>query len=328
MLNRNAEALFWIGRYMERAENHARLADVHYHLQIDKDIAIGDAGSESDSASKWMRIVDALGSKEAYEGQYGDYTEQAVLYYTTLDRDNPNSLVSCVSHARGNVRSLREKLPSELWDVVNGCYLWLREKRPDELLGESPHQFFARIKEWTALFLGVGASVMPRENEWHFIECGRYLERAENTLRIIRSAKQTVGQEKWDSAGSYSYLQAVLRSVSGYQAFRRYYADGITVQSIMEFVVLNNVFPRSLQYSLHMLNDSLGRIELQDKTLRMEHERVIRQIGKVKADIACLELEDLAIDADGIILTHLLKATQQLGTMFAKTFFRMGEASA
>lgn len=331
MLNRNAEALFWIGRYMERAENHARLVDVHYHLQIDKDVVMGgeaEAASESDSAAKWMRIVDALGSREAYEGQYGAYTERDVLFYTTLDRDNPNSLVSCVSHARGNVRSLREKLPSELWDVVNGCYLWLREKRPDELLGESPHQFFARIKEWMALFLGVSASVMPRENEWHFIECGRFLERAENTLRIIRSAEQTVSQEKWDTSGSYSFLQAVLRSVSGYQAFRRYYADGIAVQSIMEFVVLNNVFPRSLQFSLHMLDDSLGRIELQDKTLRAEHERMIRQIGKVKADIACLEREDLAIDSEGMIVTHLLKATQQLGTMFAKTFFRMGEASA
>lgn len=331
MLNRNAEALFWIGRYMERAENHARLMDVHYHLQIDKEFVIGEGGetaSEYDLAAKWMRIVDALGSKDAYEGQYGAYTERDVLYYMALDRDNPNSVVSCVSHARSNFRSMREKLPSELWDVVNGCYLWLREKRPDELLGESPHQFFARIKEWMALFLGTGASVMPRENEWHFIECGRYLERAENTLRITRSAWQTALQEQWDTAGSYAYLQAVLRSVSGYQAFRRYYADGISMQAIMEFVLLNNVFPRSLQYALHMLDESLCRIKLQDQTLRIEHERMIRQIGKVKADIACLEREDLVIDSDGMIMTHLLKATQQLGTMFAKTFFRMGEASA
>ncbi|MDQ6419955.1 alpha-E domain-containing protein [Paenibacillus sp. LHD-117] len=331
MLNRNAEALFWIGRYMERAENHARLVDVHYHLQIDKEAAFGeetDEASDAEAFAKWARIVDALGSRDAYEGQYGAYTEKDVLYYTTLDRDNPNSLISCVSYARGNVRTLREKLPSELWDVVNGCYLWLREKRPDEVLGESPHQFYARIKEWTSLFLGVSMSVMPRENEWHFIECGRYLERAENTLRIIRSAGQTVNQEKWDAAGSYPYLQAVLRSVSGYQPFRRYYADGITLQAIMEFVVLNNVFPRSLQFALHMLDESLCRIDLQDKSLRIEHERMIRQIGKVKADIACLEREDLAIDSEGMIITHLLKATQQLGTVFAKTFFRMGEASA
>jgi uncharacterized alpha-E superfamily protein len=331
MLNRNAEALFWIGRYMERAENHARLLDVHYHLQMNGDassVAIGEAPSDAEASAKWVRIVDALGSKDAYESQYGAYTERDVLYYATLDRDNPNSIIACVSHARGNVRSLREKLPSELWNAVNGCYLWLQEKKPDELLGESPHQFYARIKEWMALFLGVSASVMPRENEWHFIECGRYLERAENTLRIIRSAQQTVGQASWDAAYSYPYLQAVLRSVSGYQAFRRYYADGIAVQSIMEFVILNGVFPRSLHYSLHMLDKSINEIQFQDKSLRIEHERVIRQIGKVTADIACLEREDLTIDSDGMIVTHLLKATQQLGIMFAKTFFRLGEASA
>lgn len=330
MLNRNAEALFWIGRYMERAENHARLIDVHYHLQPDKDIAADEEAEEvnSESVSKWTRIVDALGSREAYEAQYGVYNEHNVLHYTTLDRDNPNSLVSCVSHARGNVRTLRERLPSEMWDVSNGFYLWLQEKSPEDLLNDSPHLFYAKIKEWTALFLGVSGSVMPRENEWHFIECGRYLERGENTLRIIRSAMLTASQESWDAASAYPFLQAVLRSVSGYQPFRRYYADGMSVETIMEFVVLGPTFPRSLQFALNKLDEHLKQIELHDKTMRADHERMMRQVGKIRADMACLEREDLVIDSEGIILTHLLKSCQQLGLSFAKTFFRMGEASA
>ncbi|REK74518.1 alpha-E domain-containing protein [Paenibacillus paeoniae] len=326
MLSRNAEALFWIGRYMERAENHARLIDVHYHLQLDKDTRAGEG--ELDSLHRWVRIVDALGSREAYEAQYGSYTEENVLHYTTLDRDHPNSLITCVSHARNNVRSLRERLPSELWDAANGFYLWLREKRPEELLHESPHMFYGRVKEWTGLFLGISHSVMPRENEWHFIECGRYLERGENTLRIIRSAIQTAACEGWDQAGAYPFLQAVLRSVGGYQPFRRQYADGLSVEAIMEFVILNQTFPRSLQYALNLLNEHLRGIELQDKTLRLEHERMIRQVRKVRADMACMERDDLTIDSEGMILTHWLKACQQLGLAFAKTFFRMGEASA
>lgn len=330
MLNRNAEALFWIGRYMERAENHARLIDVHYHLQLDKDIAADDMPDTeaAEAVSKWYRIVDALGSRDAYETQYGEYKELAVLHYTTLDRDNPNSLVSCVSHARSNVRTLRERLPSEMWDAANGFYLWLREKQPDELLKESPHQFYEEIKEWTALFLGVSHSVMPRENEWHFIECGRYLERGENTLRIIRSAIMTAAQEGWDTASAYPYLQAVLRSVSGYQPFRRYYADSMSVEAIMEFVIMSDKFPRSLQFALQMLDEHLRQIELQDKSLRSDHERMMRQVGKIRADMACLEREDLAMDTEGMIMTHLLKACQQLGLAFAKTFFRLGEASA
>lgn len=330
MLNRNAEALFWIGRYMERAENHARLIDVHYHLQ-DEDETADAEGANAESAEtglKWARIVDALGSREAYEQQYGGFNERDVLYYTTLDRDNANSLVSCVSHARGNIRTLREKVPSEMWDATNGFYLWLREKQPEDLLRESPHLFFSKIKEWTALFQGVGQSVMPRENEWHFIECGRHLERAENTLRIIKAVGNAANGDNWSAAGGYCYLQAVLRSVSGYQSFRHYYADGISVESIVEFVILNQAFPRSVHFALHTLDDHLRQLELQDKQLRSAHERIIRQVGKVKADLACLEHEDMAIDRGGLIVAHLLDACHQLGGLFAKTFFRMGEASA
>lgn len=328
MLNRNAEALFWIGRYMERAENHARLIDVHYHLQIDKDALPAGEKEEAEVQAKWSRIVDALGSRDAYEGQYGAYSESDVLFYATLDRDNPNSLLSCVSHARDNVRTLREKLPSELWDAANGFYLWLRSRQPEELLKESPHLFFGRIKEWTAMFQGVSHSVMPRENEFHFIECGKYLERAENTLRIIKSAVQTAGREGWDAEGAYPYLQAVLRSVSGYQPFRRYYADHFASETIMEFLLLSRAFPRSLHHSMHMLHEHLKYIELQDKPLKHDQDRMLRQVAKVRADMACLEREDLAMDAGGMLVTHLLKASQQLGLAFAKTFFRMGEASA
>ncbi|MBM7565369.1 alpha-E domain-containing protein [Paenibacillus sacheonensis] len=333
MLNRNAEALFWIGRYMERAENHARLIDVHFHL-LAEDTSAFPRADEDDmprALCKWGRIVDALGSREAYEQQYGDYAEQDVVHYITLDRDNANSLVTCVNHARDNVRTLREKLPSELWDVTNGFYLWLREKHAGDLTKESPHQFFGRIKEWTALFHGVTQSIMPRENEWHFIECGRFLERTENTLRIIQSAvtaKSSAAPETEDYYGLYPYLQAVLRSVSGYQAFRRHYADGVSAEAIIEFLVLNEVFPRSVHFSLHALDEHLRGIQLHEKQLRSAHDRIIRQVVKLKAELACLEREDLQLDQEGIVTGRLLSAAGQLGASFAQTFFRIGEATA
>jgi Uncharacterized protein conserved in bacteria len=331
VLNRNAEALFWIGRYMERAENHARLIDVHYHLQAEDELGVEACGQDGDSNEvpcKWTRIVDALGSRGSYEQQYGSYTEQDVLHYITLDRDNANSLVSCVNHARGNLRTLREKVPSELWDTINAFYLWLREKQPEDLMKESPHLFYGRIKEWAALFQGLCQSVMPRENEWHFIECGRFLERAENTLRIIKAVGNAAVGDGWNNAGAYPYLQAVLKSLSGYQSFRRYYADGMSVESIVEFVILNQSFPRSVQFSFHALDEHMKQIELSDKQLRTAHDRVIRQVAKVEADLACLEHEDMIVDRNGSIIGHLLESCQMLGHSFAKTFFRMGEASA
>ncbi|QYR20448.1 alpha-E domain-containing protein [Paenibacillus sp. sptzw28] len=333
MMSRNAEALFWIGRYMERAENHARLIDVHYHLQTEDLQGLQLAGQEekTETLCKWGRIVDALGSRAAYEQQYGAFTEQDVVHYVTLDRDNANSLVTCVNHARGNVRSMREKLPSELWDAINGFYLWLREKQSSDWGRESPHQFFGRIKEWTALFNGICQSVMPRENEWHFIECGRYLERTENTLRIMQSVR-TNGTRNAEPPEEmeeiYPFLQAVLRSVSGYQAFRRYYADGVLPDAIVEFLVLNTVFPRSVHFALHELDAHLRGIDLQEKQMRVAHDRIIRQVGKLKAELACLEREDLTLDPDGKVTGNLLQAAQQLGVTFAHTFFRIGEATA
>lgn len=330
MLNRTAEALFWIGRYMERAENHARLIDVHYHLQVEDDAADGRApDSDADNRlCKWRRIVETLGSRESYEQRYGVYAEQEVLRYVTLDREHDNSLVCCVNHARGNLRSLREKLPSELWDVVNAFNLWLRDKEPEDMMKESPHLFFGKIKEWTSLFQGFGQSVMPRENEWHFIECGRYLERAENTLRIIKTVGGAAGANDLSSAVGYAYLLAVLKSLSAYQPFRRYYADAFSVEAILEFVMLNRAFPRSVHYAFHALDGHMRQIELQDKQLRTAHERMIRQVGKVKAELDCLERDDLAADRSGAIVGHWMESCRQLGHAFAQTFFRLGEVSA
>ncbi|RXZ84192.1 alpha-E domain-containing protein [Paenibacillaceae bacterium] len=326
MLNRNAEALFWVGRYMERAENHARLIDVHYHLQHE-DSKLSASIADTDGIGKWGAIVEALGSMPAYERHYEQYSELNVLKYVTLDRDHPNSLVACVNHARGNLRTLREKVPSELWDVVNAFYLWLRDKKPEDWIQESPHHFFQRIKEWAALFQGIAQSVMPRENEWHFIECGRYLERAENTLRILRSASGVFPEEE-GGASAYPYLQAVLKSVSGYQAFRRYYADGMSVAAIIEFLVLHPAFPRSLHFSLQALDDHLQGIAFQDAQLKAAHTKIIRQTSKLIAEVSCLEREELLLDTDGFLITDLLASCQQLGHGFAQTFFRRGEASA
>lgn len=317
MLNRNAEALFWVGRYTERAENHARLIDVHYHIQQE-----GDA---SPLALKWSRIVDALGSLAAYEQQYGAFTERDVLAYMTLEKNNPNSLLSCVNNARSNIRTLREKVPSELWDVLSAFYLWLKEQEVEDIVGESPHLFYKRIKEWTGLFHGVQQSVMLRENEWHLIECGRYLERAENTLRIIRSVHRAAEE---DGAAAYSYLLAVLKSVSGYQAFRRYYADAVSIEAIVDFLIRGAAFPRSVRFAFRELDGHLRGVVLQDGAADHPQDKAIRLAAKANADLACLDKEDMRSDNVGAVLQGMLASCEQLGTAIAKTFFRIGEASA
>jgi uncharacterized alpha-E superfamily protein len=319
MLNRNAEALFWVGRYTERAENHARMIDVHYHIGH-------DSVEDDKSVLQWVRLLTALGGGADYEARHDTISKEQVLAFITLDRQYVNSLYSCISKARGNLRTLREKLPTELWDMLNGIYLWLCEGEAGALLNESPHQFLKEIKEWMAMFQGVAHSVMVRENEWHFVESGRLLERAENTLRILQSVGSAITE---DRVAPYVYLQAVLKSVSGYQAFRRYYADAVAVEPIMELLLKNGDFPRSVQFSFHGLLEHLKGIRLEEQGRSAPHSKAIRLAGKAIADLACLEKEDIALmdNADNV-LVGLMKSAQQIGQAMADSFFRHEEATA
>ncbi|MEK4516383.1 alpha-E domain-containing protein [Paenibacillus sp. FSL H8-0122] len=311
MLNRNAEALFWIGRYIERAENHARLIDVHYHIQQEEDY--------QEEGHKWSRLIDALGVRNEYLRQFESFSEQDVLSFITLDMGNTNSLFSCVHQARNNLRTLRQHLPSELWDIINGFNLWLGEQSVTDIM-RGPHQFYQQVKERAAMFLGAEQSVMLRGNEWHFIESGRFLERAENTTRILQTVTVSCKSKAINSI--YTQLQAVLKSVSGYQSFRRYYADDMSPECILEFLIVNPLFPRSIRFSFHKLEEHLAKLELDSSEKGSGHEKVIRQAGKIKAELDYMEKEEISGDLTLDVLESLMISCQRLGRTMDGAFFR------
>ncbi|ASA21318.1 alpha-E domain-containing protein [Paenibacillus donghaensis] len=317
MLNRNAEALFWIGRYIERAENHARLINVHYHIQHEEDF--------QQEGHKWSRLIDALGVHKEYKQQFETFSEEDVLSFITLDLGNSNSLFSCVHHARNNLRTLRQQLPSELWDILNSFNLWLGECSVADIMS-SPHQFYQQIKERAAMFLGAEQSVMLRGNEWRFIESGRFLERAENTTRILQEV--TASCRSKDAGGIYIQLQAVLKSVSGYQAFRRYYADDMSAECILEFLIANAYFPRSIRFSFHKLEEHLAKLELESSEKGSGHEKVIRQAGRIKAELDFMEKEEMSGELVEDVLKSLMQSCQKLGQTMDGAFFRREGVSA
>ena len=317
MLNRNAEALFWIGRYIERAENHARLIDVHYHIQQEEDF--------HEEGNKWSRLIDALGVRKEYVQQFENFSEGDVLSFITLDLGNSNSIFSCVHQARNNLRTLRQHLPSELWDIANSFNLWLGECSVSDIM-KGPHQFYRQIKDRAAMFLGAEQSVMLRGNEWHFIESGRFLERAENTTRILQAVTSSCKNK--DYSGIYTQLQAVLKSVSGYQAFRYYYADAFEPESILEFLIANASFPRSVRFSFHKLEEHLAKLELDSYEKGSGHEKVIRQAGKIKADLDYMEKEDMSEEAVEDVLKSLMESCIRLGKTMEGAFFRREGISA
>ncbi|MEW9698174.1 alpha-E domain-containing protein [Paenibacillus sp. SI8] len=309
MMGRTAEALFWIGRYAERTENHARLIDVYYHIREEK---------ESGSGHSWSRLIDTIGDRALFSEIYGSFTEQNVLHYITLDKNNANSLLACMNHARSNLRNIREKMPGELWDIMNGLYLWIKEKEVRDITSDSPHLFYRFIRDTLSMFQGAAISVMPRENEWFFVEAGRYLERAENLLRLLQSLSNDYAREE---LCSYPLMLSVLKSVSGYEAYRREYADTVNLGHIVKFLMLNETFPRSVSYSFSQLETSLRSIEEEDPALNAAVQKLAKLAGKVKANLNCMDEEDILSGKLEMTINTLLESCSHLGTRMSKIFF-------
>lgn len=312
MLDRIAESLFWIGRYTERAENHARLLDVYYHLRED--------GAEEDEAV-WRRIAGALGDRAVYEERYGGYEEKNVLYFLTLDPTQANSLFACIVQARDNLKKIRERLPAELWNLLNGFYLWLKDTKVDEVIRQSPHRFFQRVKEGLAAFQGTAVSIALRDETWHMMESGRYLERAENVLRLLESVTNRAPNQ---GMSSYAYTVAVLKSTGGYEAYRKLDDEEFGMEGAARFLLLQETFPRSVQFATAAFEHHLKMMRGQSDKSGSSLERVIRMAGKARSELGWIDRNEVNSDTLDDVLRQLMNTSRQLGESVAKTFFPPG----
>jgi uncharacterized alpha-E superfamily protein len=309
MLDRIAESLFWIGRYTERAENHARLLDVYYHLREE---------GNGEPEAVWRRIAEAIGDCALYEERYDAYREHDVLYFLTLDATQSNSILSCVAQARDNLKKIREQLPSELWNLLNGFYLWLKGVRLEEVMQQSPHRFFQRLKEGLAAFQGTAVSIALRDESWHMLESGRYLERSENVVRLLQSVGNIAPDKR---KGSYAYTMAVLKSVGGYEAFRRLELEDVSLEEVSRFLVLQETFPRSIHFALATFEQHLKAMRGHSERSGSALERMIRLAGKARSELGWLDRDDITMDSLNAVLQQLLNANRQLGEAVARTFF-------
>lgn len=312
MLDRIAESLFWIGRYTERAENHARLLDVYYHLRED---------SPEEEEAVWRRIANTLGDGANYEERYGRYEERNVLHFLTLDPTQANSLLSCIVQARDNLKKIREQLPAELWNLLNGFYLWLKNVGIDEVIQQSPHRFFQRIKEGLAAFQGTAVSIALRDESWHMMESGRYLERSENVIRLLESVTHRVPEE---GQASYAFTMAVLKSAGGYEAYRKLDFEAFSMEGVARFLLLQETFPRSVQFAVASFEHHLKMMRAQSDKSGSALERVIRLAGKARSELGWIDRNEINLDTLGDVLKQLRGTSGQLGESVAKTFFSPG----
>jgi uncharacterized alpha-E superfamily protein len=251
VLSRAAEALFWMSRYAERAENVARFLDVSSQVVLDLPEAHGNP---------WGAVVAATGDEEVFAERYGAPTRDSVVRFLTVDTNSPNSIVSCLQHARDNARSIREAISSEMWEQLNRWYLMVREAASTATLVDDPHDFLTSVKDASHSFVGVTYLTMTHNEGWHFGRLGRVLERADQTSRII-DARQALMPDRREAGSAHDEvdLTALLRSVSALEMYRKRYGR-LDFTQVIAFLVLEKQFPRSILHCLDAARESLSSI--------------------------------------------------------------------
>src|SRR5262245_49192166 len=176
MLSRVAQSIYWMSRYVERAENVARFVDVNHHLLLD----LPSVGGE-----QWQPLVLTTGDRALFMERYGGFTRDNVIRFLTFDGSNPNSIISCLTAARENARSIRETISSEMWEQVNHFYLLVNSMAGQTDWMDAPYQFFSDVKKASHLFDGIAMTTLSHGDAWYFYQLGRLLERADKTSRIL-----------------------------------------------------------------------------------------------------------------------------------------------
>lgn len=291
MLSRVAESLFWMSRYFERAENTARFLEVNFNLQLDLRLI-----APMEGASCWKAPVLALADPELFESLHEEYNAETVTEHLVFSRSNPSSIFSCIAMARENARSIIETISSEMWEQVNDLYHYLQSIKPHKLQSD-PYSFYRQIKSNSHLFQGITDNTFSRTEGWHFIQLGKYLERADNAARLIdvkfHMLKPVDGPAHDPVYNSVDIIQwmAVLKSCSALEAFRKVYLSKIKPDNILGFLVLERTFPRSIAFSVCSAQNALWAIS--GSTRNKYVNNVDRLIGRMESELSYSSVEDM-----------------------------------
>jgi len=252
MLSRVAEAIYWMSRYIERAENVARFISVNLNLHMDL-----PGGNEE----QWLPLVVTAGDEKPFGKRYDAPSKQNVLHFLTFDHENPNSIYASLRAARENARSVREVISVEMWEHINRFYLMVKESDRQHAALENTAEFYEQIRVSGQQFMGVTDATMTHGEAWHFCRMGRLIERADKTSRILDVKYYLLLPSPADVGSPLDDIQwsALLRSASGLEMYRQKYGL-ISPAHVVEFLILDREFPRAVLYCLTKTNESLHAV--------------------------------------------------------------------
>jgi uncharacterized alpha-E superfamily protein len=300
LLSRVADSLYWMSRYLERAEHTTRLLDVNLNLMLDE--------SASSADRRWSRVLQALGGPRDVAWKGDPY---ALVRQLSFDTENKSSILALLINARENSRHVREQISTEQWHRLNSLYLQVTrpEMQPQPEAGtmaheaEQPTEFLQQVMEAVHQFQGVTDSTMSHGEGWHFIQVGRYIERASATAMLLEAYHDDLwGTPANDKMEGNEYLDwmGLLRSATAFEAYCKVYTADLTPERILEFLLLDEEFPHSLRFSIDSLQHALGAIQRESGKSRADQLR--RLAGRLQGSLSYSGVEEIL---EGDVIAYL-----------------------
>ncbi|MFN7927542.1 MAG: alpha-E domain-containing protein [Blastocatellia bacterium] len=310
MLSRVADSLFWMSRYIERAEDLTRLLAVNFH-------ALLDAGNV-DSEQGWQPLIVMTHDEALFQQHYDAYSANNVIDFMLWNQTNPNALSWCITMARENARSVREQLSKEMWEYLNRLYFAVKEA-DHTTVARSLLEFFAQIRDGSQAFQGITNETMMHGEAYQFIQLGKHLERAEKTTRILDIKYKDVSQLPEGSPEEALQLIAMLKSCSAFEPFRKEYALQLSAGAVVEYLLLNREFPRAVAFGLHRCLQAINLISGSAETGRLNAPQ--RSFGRLVSELEYLDIQDVLGERLHAHLEQLLRRLNYAGEDITRAFF-------
>ncbi|MBP6644996.1 MAG: alpha-E domain-containing protein [Burkholderiaceae bacterium] len=313
MLSRTADHLFWMNRYTERAENTARLLDVNYQTSLlPQSAAMAQKG--------WQGLLSISELLPAYKEKYDSIQAKEVMDFMVKDERNPSSIMSCLGAARENARAVRGTLTTEVWETLNQTWLEVRRMIKQGDFEADPSQFFEWVKFRSHLSRGVTVGTMLMDEALYFMRLGTFLERSDNTARLVDVKFHAVETDFYGTASGkdqeydFYHWSAILRSVSGFEVYRKVYRDVIKPERVAELLILRSDMPRSLHASMNEVVSNLSMVT-SDPTSETQ-----RRAGKLRSELQYGRIDEILATGLHAYLTQFLDRVNDLGSYISRDF--------
>lgn len=310
MLSRVADHVYWMNRFIERAENYARFMDVNFNLSLEL---------HPYESSQWKPLVVASGDWPLYESLNDTVNKEKVIYFLGFDENNNNSIYSCIIAARENARAIRPELTKEVWEQINFLYYYVKEAKENKVWdAEDPRNYFVDIKKGCQLLYGIIDSTISKTEAWNFGRMGQLVERADKTSRVLDVKYHMLLPENANIGSPFDLIQwtALLKSVSAYDMYRKKYGK-LTASGITEFLIFDKSFPRSIFSCLIGVDRCLKSITKSNEN----RNEVEKQLGLLRSHLEYTDIQDVFKFGVHEYLDDILKKLNKVTGSLYDTYF-------